>query len=228
MLYIQGQPLKVESCTKYLGLTTDSHLTWVDHVADLCKRMRPKVGLLSRVRHTLPFPQVFTIYISTVQTLIDYGLSIWGSCNISTRMQVQRLQNRCVRLLVNNFDHDIRSATLLKEVNLMDVGQRYKYFVSLLTFKSIKGIAPNYLSDRLTFMRDLHGHNTRNEHILQIPQSKSNAMQRSFTYVSASLWNALPEACHLAESVSTFKHELKSILNAQLLEQQLLNALYLF
>ena len=120
-LYLQGHPLKIETKTKYLGLTIDQHLTWDDHVTELCKKLRPKVGLLSRVRHLLPYPQVMMVYMTTIQSVIDYGLSIWGSCSLTNRLMVQRLQNRCARLISNNFDRESDGLSILGQLGLINV-----------------------------------------------------------------------------------------------------------
>ena len=81
-MYLQGQLLANKTSAKYPGLIIDQHLTWDDHVSDLCKRLCPNIGLLSRVRHILPFPQLMTVYLTTIQSVMDYGLTVWGSCNV--------------------------------------------------------------------------------------------------------------------------------------------------
>ena len=111
-MYLQGHLLANKTSAnktsaKYLGLIIDQHLTWDDHVSDLCKRLRAKIRLLSCIRHIIPFPQIMTVYLTTIQSVMDYGLTVWGSCNVGNRKMVQSLQNRCVRLITNNFDHDV-------------------------------------------------------------------------------------------------------------------------
>ena len=209
-MYLQGQLLANKTSVKYLGLIIDQHLTWDDHVSGLCKRLRPKIGLLSRIRHILPFPQLMTVYLTTVQSVIDYGLNVWGSCNVRNRKMVQSLQNRCVRLITNNFDHDVRSTFLIKELDLMTNDQRYQFYIGILVHKCLNGMAPTYLSDQFTFIRDLHEHNTRNEHLLLIPPSLTNAMKRSFAHSAASLWNKLPLSCYEAPSFNHFKRVLRN------------------
>ena len=76
--------------------------------------------------------------------------------------------------------------------------------------KCLNGMATTYLSDRLTFIRDLHEHNTRNKHLLLIPPSRTNAMKRSFAHSAASLWNKLPLSCYEATSFNHFKTVLRS------------------
>ena len=76
--------------------------------------------------------------------------------------------------------------------------------------KCLNGMAPTYLSDRLTFIRDLHEHNTHNEHLLLILPSRTNTMKISFVHSAASLWNKLPLSFHEAPSFNHFKRVLRS------------------
>ena len=96
-----------------------------------------------------------------------------------------------------------------KDLDLLDTFQRFKYFIGLLTYKCVHGTAPNYLNDRLTFIRELHEHDTRNEHLLRIPPCHSNAMKRTFTHAAASLWNALSSSVHEAPTLNIFKKGLR-------------------
>ena len=88
--------------------------------------------------------------------------------------------------------------------------QRYQFYIGILVHKCLNGMASAYLSDPLTFIRDLHEHNTRNEHFLLIPPCHTNAMKRSFAYSAASLWNKLPLSCYDDESFNYFKRVLHS------------------
>ena len=56
-LFLYHQELDNKAEVKYLGLTIDQNLTWSQHIYEMCNKLRPKVGLLSRIRHYLPFQQ---------------------------------------------------------------------------------------------------------------------------------------------------------------------------
>ena len=51
----------------YLGVTIDSHLTWLPHIANTCKKLAPKIGALSRLRHTY---SLITVYNSTILPML--------------------------------------------------------------------------------------------------------------------------------------------------------------
>ena len=94
----------------------------------------------------------------------------------------------------------------------MNINQRKDYFIGILTYKFLKNSAPFYVTDQLKFMHELHGHNTRNKYLLQIPHSHTNVLKQSFSYNAAILWNSLPEECYSAKSVNIFKQLLHKYL----------------
>ena len=79
-----------------------------------------------------------------------------------------------------------------------------------LTFKCLRGLAPNYLSSRFNTRASVHGRNTRNKNMLDIPAFNTAAGQRSFTYRAVKCWNMLPEEITKCESLHSFKSKIKS------------------
>ena len=125
---------------------------------------------------------------------------------------MQRLQNRCARLLTGYFEQDISSLEILAQLEILNITQRYQYFVGTLTYKCVNGKAPHYMNDSIICMRDTHEHNTRNEYLLRIPPSHTNYGRRCFTNVSAQVWNSLPYDVQSAQTISSFKSLLRKYL----------------
>ena len=66
----------------------------------------------------------------------------------------------------------------------------------LLVFKSIHGLAPQYMSDLFTKTSQLTSHNLRNIATdLWLPQQRSSSGMKSFSYRGAKTWNSLPTIC---------------------------------
>ena len=75
---------------------------------------------------------------------------------------IQRVQNHAARLITGNFDYiNCRGIELVKSLNLYTIRDRRDYFLTMLMFKSIHGIAPTYLSDRVVMNFDVNGYDTR-------------------------------------------------------------------
>ena len=211
-LTIHDKVLENKESAKYLGIIIDRHLSWNDQISDICQRLRPKIGIFGRLRHFLPFNALINVYKAIIQSTIDYGLSIWGSTNQSNTDMVQKLQNRCIRLLTGCFDYDVRSQEILANLNLMNVKQRLKYFTGLLVFKCLNSYLPYYMSDNIMLLNVGHSYNTRNDHLLYVPPSRTNFGQRSFSSTGPTLWNSIPNTVKCATNFDKFKRNLKRFL----------------
>ena len=102
------------------------------------------------------------IYKSIVQPKIDYAITLWGYSTDINVNKIQRMQNRAIRAILNNFDFvNYRGIDLVKDLNLFIVRQRRDYFMSLFMFKTIHGLVPNYISNEILVSVDVTERITR-------------------------------------------------------------------
>ena len=76
----------------------------------------------------------------------------------------------------------------------MSVSQRRDYFMSILMFKSIHGLAPNYMCDEINMQCDIAERSTRslNFNNAVVPYVSLESFRNYFAYRGPVLWNALP------------------------------------
>ena len=77
-IYIDEYLLPWKNECKYLGVIIDSNLTWHSHINFICSKLRPKLGILTRLRHILSRKELCLIYTTLIQSVIDYGITLWG------------------------------------------------------------------------------------------------------------------------------------------------------
>ena len=195
----------------YLGVTIDSHLTWLPHIANTCKKLAPKIGALSRLRLILPRDSLITVYNSTIQPIFDYCCTVWGQCSDNKLKKIQKFQNRAARIILNNYDWEVNGIDLVRSLNWMTLRERINYFSCSLMYKCINSIAPNYLSDNVLMQDIFNQRSTRttNQCMVVIPQPRTEIFKQSFAYKGAVLWNMLPINIKLSTSLSQFKYSYK-------------------
>ena len=66
-------------------------------------------------------------------------------------------------------------------------------------------LALDYLTNLLCPLKYLHSYPTRNEHLLQIPPCRTNALKQSSAYNAAICWDNLAKSFHNAPSLNSFK-----------------------
>ena len=76
----------------------------------------------------------------------------------------------------------------------------------LMVFKSIHGLAPQYMGDLFTKISQLSPHNLRNTATgLRLPQKRYSNGLKCFSYRGAKTWNSLPTKCKQAKTTRDFK-----------------------
>jgi hypothetical protein len=206
------------NCIKYLGINIDNILSWDEHVKYLCKMLYCKISKLQRLMNIVPSNLLNVIYNHTIQPLIDYGISIWGSTNVKNVNKLQRMQNYAARVIFNNFDYiNTRGEELVKQLGWMNIKQRFFYFETLLIFKCIHGLAPDYLCNNIIMNCEINEYNTRNHDMNIFKNYVENEFgKKHLFYRGASSWNNLPDHLKDITSVENFKKQLKKYIKVNL------------
>ena len=153
---------------KYLGLWVRNDLSWDDHILESCRKMYYYFHMFRRLRKILPSALLLNIYKTYVQSKIDCGLTIL--CDIFDKIHS-------------------RGIDLVRSLKLQTIRERRDYFLCVLMFKCIHGLAPHYLSNDVTMHVDIHGYDTRSaENMdLYIPRCANENFKRKFLYKGSSL-----------------------------------------
>ena len=90
---------------------------------------------------------------------------------------------------------------LVRQLNWMNVKQRCIYFSSILMYKCLNSLAPDYLCDEFILQSSFNDHSSRSVNNVFIPHGN----HKSFSVHCAILWNNLPNSCKAATSLYSFK-----------------------
>ena len=193
----------------YLGLKLDENLLWNEQVSYVAKTVAPKMHCLRRLRKSLPPYVLSKIFKSCIQPHLDYCCTVWGylpDCKVS---KVQHIQNSAARIVTNNFDFiNVRGIQLVKDLGWQNFSERRDYLTNSLMFKSIHGLAPNYLSDHVVMMCDVIPYGTRSTYDMNVyvPPARTEYFKRSFQYAGGTLWNSLTDNVKESPTFEKFKH----------------------
>ena len=117
---------------------------------------------------------------------------------------MQRIQNFCARIICNNYNYiNTRGIDLVKSLKLQAIREHRDYFLCVLMFECIHGLAPRNLSNDVTMVVDIHGYNTRSSENMDLYASRCTKVlcKRSFLYKGSMLWNDLPDVLNPAHLV---------------------------
>ena len=96
---IREEHIEVICNTKYLGVQIDENMTWTNQTKSVTENASRTIGFLKSAKHFLPEVIVKTLYTSIAEPHFQYCCSVWGCCNSTDILQLQRLQNRAARVL---------------------------------------------------------------------------------------------------------------------------------
>ena len=126
----------------------------------------------------------------------------------------ERLQNSAGKNILK-VPYDTNSHEVLERLIWFYLTERLFYHRSILTYKCLNGLTPEYLSAK--FILNTNTYNTRsvNRRDLQIPKCKTTTGQRSFSYLGAKLWNSIDVRTRDCATLDCFKNRLKVDILAQ-------------
>ena len=206
---INNISIKRVSSTKSLGVQIDDKLTWNDHIDQVVKKVSSGIGALKRVRPFVPFQILHRMYKTLVQPHFDYCSAVWANCGKTLVEKLQKLQNRAARVLTHS-DYDADAKQLIEALGWKTLDKQRENQVASVVFKSLNGLAPEYLKSKFIQRSDTTSYNFRGmENKLSLPLPRTNYGKETICYRGAVVWNNLPCNVRQASSLSEFRKLLK-------------------
>ena len=82
-------------------MTFKDDLSWGVHVNEVCRKVKSKLYLFSRIKVFLPRPARKQFFNSFILPHFDYCLSVWDDCGVKEMKRLDRLMKKSMRLILN-------------------------------------------------------------------------------------------------------------------------------
>lgn len=125
--------------------------------------------------------------------------------------QLQLIRNTAARVLTNTrkLDH---ITPVIKSLHWLPVSQRIDFKILLLVYKALNGLGPKYMLDLLVPYEASRPLRSSGTGLLCVPRTRTKQGEAAFSYYAPHLWNKLPVDLRSAQTVSSFKSGLKTLL----------------
>ena len=204
-LKISEHDIQVVQQKRYLGVEIDCSLDWKKQIEAISKKVSKALGFLKHAKSFLSVDVQKILYSGIMEPHLRYCCSVWGCAGLSNLNQLQKLQNRAARLITNS-SFDAPSLPLIQGLGWKSIKDIIETDTKLMVFKSLNGLAPQYLSDLFTKNLQIAPYNLRNTVTdLRLPKKTTMGGQKAFSYRGAKLWNSLSAEPKQAPSLSYFK-----------------------
>ena len=204
----------VQSAT-YLGVVIVEHLTFSSRVDQVIRKVDAKLGAFRHGRRNLTFSAKRTVYLSVIQSSIDYASSAY--VHLLTYAQYHRLVVTSHRGMKKVFGLDRKTPTriVLQHTRLYPVEYRFNLKLYVLVYRCLHNLASPLLFNKFVLRADANHTvaETRGQTMdkLALPTVTSRFGDHSIAYLVATRWNSLPFRCRVAASTD-FIHSIKLFL----------------
>ncbi len=207
-IYIGNILLEQVSSYKYLGLTVDNRLNFMEHVANVTKKGRQQIGCIGRARKFITKNTALTRYKSMVLPLMDFGDILFANAPQDSLARLEVIQNNAcrIRLRQNNY---AQVAEMLTELGLQSLFARRTFHLSVYMYKILSGVIKcSELTNMFEYLEDHQERVTRavSNKDLVVVYSRTIFGKRGIQIAGPLEWNALPASLKQAKSVNIFRN----------------------
>ena len=193
--------LEQVSIIKYLGITIDSKLKWASHINNLTNTVRKFFFIFHDVRFLFNIRIKRLLYLSLTQSIVNYGICIWGQAYDSHTYRLKITLNRLIKFL------------LLRPVYYSNDSAYLELNVSCLQNLYYKNILLSLYRFKHNLARVNHSYNTRYKENINIcvPISKKQLGLKSSISTASLICRQLNINVYNYKNICIFKSFLKTL-----------------
>ena len=199
-----GDCIRFSKVVKNLGFLYDKELNLDPQINSVVSHSYKLIKDIRDVRCLLSDDETEQLVHSVISNRLDYCNSLYFGLIKSSINKLQRVQNAAARLVVKRRKYEsIRND--INNLHWLRIEQRIIFKTLVTVFKCLHEMAPQELLKLLT---------VRDPQLLTLKYVFMNTTfgRRSFSYAAPKLWNHLPLALRLSQSLENFKSQLKTFL----------------
>ena len=115
-LSCKGSEIEQITSQKLLGVKLDNHLSFTEHIDDICKKVSQRIAVLKKIKRNLPLAERKLYFNALIKPIMLYGSCTWCTASEENVNRVSKLQKRAARVIL---DADIgeRSELLFRQLD---------------------------------------------------------------------------------------------------------------
>ena len=158
-IYLDDELIKQVDSQKLLGISLDSTLNWDEQNSVVCLDLTCRISLLKQLSKYVNMESLKLYYNSYILQVFDNGCMIWCRTTVKNLNRMFKLQKRALRIILN-VDYLITpSEEMFCKLQWLSFPQRINYHTSSMVYKTLNGLAPEYLKNLLTKTSEMYSRN---------------------------------------------------------------------
>ena len=94
LLKIDNFPLNKVNTVNFLGVHIDYNMRWDTHVNKVTLKVSKCIGILYRLKDSLPHSALLLLYNSFMLSYLNYCVAVWGNCSQTNLDKLFKLQEK--------------------------------------------------------------------------------------------------------------------------------------
>ena len=119
------------------------------------------------------------------------------------------MQNKCICFCLKLDKMHHISEEEFKWIKWLPTSKRVDQCINTITYNFVNNTCPYYLNDIFEFAPHCSIGTRNNFSKLKNHFRETNMGQKAISYIGTSIWNSLPDSIKRANSLNTFKHDVK-------------------
>ena len=161
----------------FLGTIFDEHLNWSEHTNKIANKISRTLGMMNRLKHTLPLFTLKLLYNSLILPHIQYGILNWGF----KYNRIFKLQKRAMRIITCS-KYNAHTSPIFKSQELLKIEDIFKISLLKFLYKLEKGSLPSYFSGIFITHTADHQHNTRYRDTERLPVPRTSSAEETIRH----------------------------------------------
>ena len=206
-LRVSEYGIKNSECEKLLGVKFDNKLTFENHITDICRKASRKIYTLARIAPYMDLSKRRMGMNAFFNSQFNYCPLIWMCHNRTTNRKINRLHERCLRIICNNEPSSFK--TLSEKDSSVSLHDRNIQCLTTEMFKVSNSLSPHILSNIFT-QKNCQPYNLRLNSQFFRPLLRSVFHEtESISYLGPVIWDILPDSYKNLPSSSVFENRIK-------------------
>ena len=202
-IHLDDTPIEQVRCYKFLGVKVNDTLSWEDHIQYISTKVSRGITLLRHLARFLPRRALCYYYNAYILPQFSYADSVWNTCTRAQSIKLERLQNFAARVILSR-RRDSSATEMRQELGWPTLTSRRTLSTAVMTYKSISGLNPPYLSVLFKPLSNHHVTRSSSTRGTCIPVIRNEYGRKSFAFQGAKMWNDLPAGLRSAASLDEF------------------------
>ena len=121
---LHGVSLKETDSAKYLGVNISRDLSWGKHIDQITTKTNNSLNFIKRNIRTNNVKLKESAYKTYVRPLVEYAASVWDPWQNKYIENIEMIQHRAVRYILNDFSFTSSVSNMLSKLNLPTLQKR--------------------------------------------------------------------------------------------------------